>query len=353
VALIWNRKSILSENKKMLLSKIKIIFSNLAFFGGKNKGRNGYLKNVMDMHVLPANNSHQSGRYKQRKNRLAHFRQVLKGKKRPHREGYNGTSRKKLSIFKLTGLAAVSLSFLLLILVGGGQAILNNFSTLPFFKISEVIFSDTSTVSKEKLREASGIILHQTSLVGLNCAQVEASLNTVPWVAQAVVKRKWPSTVNISIVENVPVALLHSKKSNGAQLQYIDRKGVPFLQVGPGSDIDFPVITGLNEINEPAVREKALSEVLVFLDNVGGDNPYLPAQSVSEIHLNQNGEMVVYLVEYPFPIFFGNNNTSTKYTRLVHVLKALYKQQNGKESISQVEYIQMDYLNDKVLVAQK
>jgi cell division protein FtsQ len=337
----------------MLLSKIKNIFSNLAFFGRKNKGRNSYLKNEMDMHVLPANNSHQSGRYKQRKNRLAHFRRVLKVKKRPHREGYNGTAGKKLVNFKLAGLATVSLSLLLFIIVGGGQVILNNFGSLPFFKISEVIFSDTTTISKEKLREASGIILHQTSLVGLNCAQVEASLNTVPWVAQAVVKRKWPSTVKIAIVENVPVALLHSKKTNGPQLQYIDRKGVPFLQAGPGSDIDFPVITGLNEITEPTVREKALSEALVFLDNVGGDNPYLPAQSVSEIHLNQNGEMVVYLVEYPFPIFFGNNNTSTKYSRLVQVLKALYKQQNSKESISHVEYIQMDYLNDKVLVAQK
>jgi cell division protein FtsQ len=203
------------------------------------------------------------------------------------------------------------------------------------------------------LREASGITLHQTSLVGLNCAQVEASLNTVPWVAQAEVQRKWPSTIKISIVENEPVALLHSKKKNGDQLQYINKKGVPFLQVGPGFDIDFPVITGLNEIKETRVREKALAEALVFLDNVGGDNPYLPAQSVSEIHLNQNGEMVVYLVEYPFPIFFGNDNTSTKYARLVQVLKALYKQQKGKESISQIEYIQMDYLNDKVLVAQK
>jgi hypothetical protein len=38
---------------------------------------------------------------------------------------------------------------------------------------------------------------------------------------------------------------------------------------------------------------------------------------------------------------------------LVQVLKALYKKQKGKESISQVEYIQMDYLDDKVLVAQK
>lgn len=337
----------------MLLSKFRNLFSNLRFWGGKNKSKNSYLKNEMDMHVLPASNSHQSGRYRQRKNRLAHFRQVLKVKNSPYCDGYNRAVSKKSSVLKLTGLAVVPLSFLLFIFIGGGQAILNNFGSLPFFRVSEIIFSETKTISKEKLREASGIILHQTSLVGLNCAQVEASLKTLPWVAQAEVKRKWPSIIIISVTENVPVALLHSKNTNGAQLEYIDEKGVPFLQVGPGADIDFPVITGLNEIKEPGMRKKALSEALVFLDNVDGDNPYLPAQSVSEIHLSQDGEMVVYLVESPFPIFFGNDNTSTKYARLVQVLKALYKQQKGKESISQIEYIQMDYLNDKVLVAQK
>lgn len=229
---------------------------------------------------------------------------------------------------------------------------LSNIQSLPFFKVSQVVFSGNSTISEGKLREASRIIPHQTSLIGLDCDQVEAWLGTVPWVARAVVKKNWPSTVEISIVENVPVALLHSEKEKGTQLQYIDRQGMPFLQVMPGADIDFPVITGLTEIDEPIVRKKALAEVLLFLKNINGNDPYLPAQSVSEIHVNRDGEMVVYLVDYPFPIFFGNSNTGTKYSRLVQVLKALYRKQKGRESIAQIEYIQMDYLKDKVLVAQ-
>ena len=125
-----------------------------------------------------------------------------------------------------------------------------------------------------------------------------------------------------------------------------------FLPVEPGDDIDFPVITGWSDIKNTEIKEQALSEVLIFLRKLRVNNPHLPAQSVSEIHVNQSGEMVVYLVEYPFPIFFGNGNTKTKYARLVQVLKALYKKKRGKELISRVEYIQMNYLNDKVLVAQ-
>lgn len=337
---------------KMLLAKIKKIFSILA---GKKKRGNGYLQSDIDLSPLPGQSSRQSGQYTPQKKRLARFRQVLTAKKRtnPSHEGYTtGTAAKRKLIFKMAGLATVTASLLFFIFVGGWQIILKNLEKVPFFQVSGVVFSGKETIAEGKLREASGIIVHKTSLIGLDCRRVEASLLTVPWVARAEVKRNWPSTVEIAIVENVPVALLHSKSLQGAQLQYIDQKGVPFLQVKPGADIDFPVITGLTEIADPLTREKALAEVLVFLKKINGNNPYLPAQSVSEVHLNRDGEMVVYLVETPFPIYFGSSDTDKKYSRLVQVLKVLYKNQKGKGSISQIKYIQMEYLQDKVLVAE-
>lgn len=332
----------------MIGSKIKYLIS---FFKRKESGSK-YSQSALQLHALPGQNRHQSGQYKQRKKIFSRFWQSLTTKKRVHHVQYNGPVRSKKFVFKVAGLAIISFTVLCFVLVGGWQIMINNIESLPFFQVSGIVFSGNDTIAKEKLREASGITLHQTSLIGLNCAQVEAGLMTVPWVARAVVEKNWPSTVEISIVENVPVALMHSNKSNEPQLQYVDRKGVPFLRVRPGADIDFPVITGFSEIDDPVIREKALAEVLVFLKKVNGNNPYLPAQSVSEIHIDRDGEMVVYLVEYPFPIFFGTSNTSQKYSRLVQVLKTLYKTEKGKGSISQIEYIQMDYLQDKVLVAQ-
>ncbi len=337
----------------MLLSKIKNIFSSFSPFRGKKRCGNSYLTSQMNSASLPGHSRYHSGQYTQRKNRLARFRQLLTAEKRARQNGYQGTVQGKKINFKIAGLAMVTVSLLIFFLAGGGQMIVSEIRSLPFFDVSEILTFGNTTISKEQLKQASGIIEHQTSLIDLDCAQVAAAISTIPWVAQAKVKRNWPSTIEISIVENVPVALLHSKKPSGSQLQYIDREGMPFLQVKPGADIDFPVITGLSEINEPTVRKRALAEALVFLENVKRNNPYLPAQSVSEIHFDLDGEMVVHLVEYPFPIFFGeSDDTSKKYNRLVQVLKALYKKQNGKGSISQIEYIQMDYLNDKVLVAQ-
>ena len=217
----------------------------------------------MHHHALPGQSSHDNSQYTQRKNLLTSFRQLLVARKRAKYYGYKGVGSSRKLLFKVMGLATVSFSLLLFLLIGGGRIILNNFESLPFYQVSEIVFSGLDIVSEENLRDASGIILHQTSLIGLNCSRVVEQLISVPWVSRAEVTRNWPSTVEISIVEYVPVALLHSKKSNGAQLQYIDKKGLPFLKVRPGSDIDFPIITGLTEINEPSLRGKALAEVLL------------------------------------------------------------------------------------------
>jgi cell division protein FtsQ len=174
----------------------------------------------------------------------------------------------------------------------------------------------------------------------------------MPWVARATVKRSWPAKILIAIEENAPIALLHLPSAEGMQLQYLDANGIAFSSVNPGADIDFPVVTGLTEITDPQLKEKVLAEILTFLRKVQGNDPHLPAHSVSELHATKSGELVVYLVEYPFPIFFGNGNTKVKYSRLIQVLRTLYKKQNGKELLSQIEYIQMDYLNDKVLVVE-
>ena len=330
----------------MTISLLKIIKNVHVHLKRKKKIGGGYLKSDLPRHSLPGQSGYSPGR----KSRMAKLQQLFSVKKRANYNNYSRPVNRRKLVYKAAGLVVAMLTLLVCVVVGVRHLLPDNFEKLPFFQVSAITYSGNKTISNEKLRAASKIILHQTSLIGLNCTKVEAGLMTVPWVARAEVKKNWPSTVEISIVENVPVALVHSDGLEG-ELQYIDKMGAPFLTVKPGSDIDFPVITGLAEINEPVVQKNALTEALIFLEKINGNNPQLPAESVSEIHLNRDGEMVVYLVEYPFPIFFGNRDTSKKYYRLVQVLKTLYKQK-GKGSISKIEYIQMDYLDDKVLVAQ-
>jgi len=285
--------------------------------------------------------------------KLSWLRRLRLKKKQVKPERYSSHRRQpnKVLVRCLAAVLVLAVIGSLFSLIGSGY-LASQLQHISLFKVSEVTFSGNSMVSDEKLREMSGIVIHQTSLIGLDKAAITKDLRRLPWIAEAYVRRNFPSTIAIRVSENVPVALVHDGYGDDSELSYIDCQGNRFSSVHPGSDLDYPVVTGLYDIESAEVQRQALADVLVFLKKIQNNDPHLPAASLSEIHLTKQGEMVVYLVEYPFPIFFGNGNTKSKYSRLVEVLKTLYRKHNGKELISEIEYIRMDYMQDKVLVAQ-
>ncbi len=329
----------------MLLTKFKNFFAT-AF----RRKKPGYASFSSDLHIRGA--AAETGQNKSRLDFLAKIRRKIQGKKREYQKEYSRPVRKKPVYVKLVILLLVIMVVPLGWMYGGGEKVRQGLHSISLFKVTKIEIAGCTAVNKEKILDASAIALHQTSLLTLDTSQIASHIAAVPWVAQVDVKRSWPAKVQITIEENAPVALLHSANAEGSQLQYIDAKGIAFTSVTPGAEIDFPVVTGLMELPDQQLKEKALAEILIFLRKVRGNDPHLPAQSVSELHVTSSGEMVVYLVEYPFPIFFGNGNTKEKYSRLIQVLRTLYKKPNGKELLSQIKYIQMNYLNDKVLVVE-
>jgi cell division protein FtsQ len=224
---------------------------------------------------------------------------------------------------------------------------------IAFFQLHEVVFTGCRVTTGEALRNRAGLVLYQTNLLRLDTGEVEKGIAGDPWVNAVKVERDWPSRLIVTITEHVPLALVGDQGDKKSGLSYIDRSGAVFMAVEAGHDVDFPVITGLSRISSEKQRQEVLADIFGFLRQTEKNNPNLPTQAVSEVHVNDDGELVIFLVEYPFPIFFGRGRVETKYNRLVKVLEVLYKKHENKMQISQVEYIRMDYLNDKVLVAQR
>lgn len=332
------------------MMKIRSVFRKIAepFFKKKKPG-SGYHSAEFSLRDVPDGQGFNPQKRRGKLSRLKHF---FREKKRKKNENY-GRPVERGRLLRRCVLFVLLVSTVGLFLNSGGKIkIEKGLDSISFFQVSDVNFSGCAVTSGEKLREQAGIVLHQTNMMGLDSAQIKHDLEKNPWVASAIVKRDWPSTIEIKIQEHIPVALLHSASSEFDQLYYIDKKGTSFMPVPVGANLDFPVITGLADIETPELKGKALDEILLFLRKVGRNDPHLPVQSVSEVHVNSDGELVLYLVEYPFPIFFGNGNTKEKYLKLIRVLRVLYKKESGEEIISSVEYIRMDYFNDKVLVAQ-
>lgn len=253
---------------------------------------------------------------------------------------------------KFIGVLAIVCLIGLFLLADVWGHIKSGVASIRIFQVNTIVVEGNRTVPTEKLRNATGVIPYRTSLLQIDVMELEHRLSAVPLVSAAKVTKNYPSTLEISIVENVPIALLHREGKKEGGLFYLTKEGHPFMRVPPGGEVDFPVITGLFSISDKNVRQRAMHEALVFLKRTGRNDPHLPLQSVSEINVTGKGELIIYLVEYPFPIFFGTGDTSEKYKKLVRVLRSLYKRKKGEEPIERVEYILMDYMQDKVLVAQ-
>ncbi|MCK5070806.1 MAG: FtsQ-type POTRA domain-containing protein, partial [Desulfocapsa sp.] len=219
---------------------------------------------------------------------------------------------------------------------------------LLYFRIHEIEFSGCAVTNQKTLRKYANIS-YELNMLTLQPKVIEERLKQHPWIEQATIRRIWPDGLVVSIKEYRPRALV--VVGDEESFQYLDRKGVLFATVEAGQDLDFPVITGLDVFKTEDEKKELLASANMFLRLAGENNPNLPAQNISEIHFTSEGELILYLVERPFPIYFGKGAMRRKFSQLHRVLKVLYKKKKGKAIIEDVAYIRMDYQEDKVLVA--
>lgn len=211
-----------------------------------------------------------------------------------------------------------------------------------FFQVTSLKIEGCRRTSKNLIFDLSGIDIH-ANLLEVNVKKVESRIREHEWVESVKVDRQWPNRLLIEINERVPVAIVSLPEG----LYYLDRKGTAFAQVLPPEDMDYPVITGVSsDWRKENGRVPALAEALRFIHYAGRGSTMLPKQNISEIHLTEKGEAILFLVDRPFPIYLGSGETKTRYYRLARVLYRLYK----RKEFSNIAYIRMDYMHNKVLV---
>ncbi len=220
------------------------------------------------------------------------------------------------------------------------------------FRIHEVKISGCVITSPNELRKFADIS-YELNMLTLDPGRIKRKLLEHPWIAKAALRRIWPDRLAVTVTEYHPVAIVSGGAGEEDGLRYMDSKGTIFARVRPGQDLDFPVITGLDSVAAEVDRKEMLAAVSQFLRLASRNNPNLPAQNVSEINIDQDGGLILYLVEQPFPIIFGKGEVRRKFTQLREVLEELYRKKRGKAMIENVAYIRMDYQENKVLVAKK
>ena len=221
---------------------------------------------------------------------------------------------------------------------------------IDYFRITEIRVEGSTNSTPEEIRAASGVTV-STSLLSVDERQITENVRKESlWVDQISVARQWPDTLILKVREYKPHALIALGEEERAELYYLDSKGNAFIKTARDMDLDFPVITGLEGEVDLEDVSSDLQGPLDLLRLAGTNNPNLPVQSISELHVDDKEGLVLYLVEHPFPIFFGDGDIRKKYLRLRKVLEMLYKPRRTGMDIGRVAYIKMDYLKDKVIV---
>lgn len=221
---------------------------------------------------------------------------------------------------------------------------------LDYFRITEIRIEGCANSDRDKIRAASGVKV-STSLFSVDEEIITENVRKESlWVDQINVERHWPDTLILQVREFKPYALIAVGEEERGQLYYLDRKGNTFVKTAYGMDLDYPVITGLEHAEDLENVPSELEAPLDLLRLAGSNNPNLPVQSISELHVDAEEGLILHLVEHPFPIFFGEGDIRRKYVRLRKVLEMLYKPRRTGMDIGRVAYIKMDYLKDKVIV---
>jgi len=212
----------------------------------------------------------------------------------------------------------------------------------PAFYAANIVVDGCGRLDKNAVLGLGGIDIHK-NLLALDPDEVERKIKHHAWVEQAEVKRELPDRLTIVVKERKPVALINLTDG----LNYLDGNGVAFAKVSAKDDFDYPIISGLEKKEKDGLaKSTALAEALLFIRYASLGDSVLPKQNISEVHLDRDENLIVFLVNRPFPLYLGKGMIRTKYQRLARVLHKLY----NKNDFAATAYIKMDYADNKVLV---
>ncbi len=116
--------------------------------------------------------------------------------------------------------------------------------TSPRFAITAIHLTGNERATEGELLKLSGLATGQ-NLVSLDVAAAERALLAHPWVKSAHLKRRLPSTLEVTVSEHVPSALVSL-----GDLYLVDADGVPFKKVAVSdaqkTPVDLPLLSGVD-----------------------------------------------------------------------------------------------------------
>jgi cell division septal protein FtsQ len=152
------------------------------------------------------------------------------------------------------------------------------------------------------------------------------------FISDASVSRNVPDGIVITVVERTPIVMLLQD-----QLFYVDADGVVLPLTKSEQVFDLPVLSGVfPDAGEGAGKRLTSSDMrealsILTVARAIGDDAY---RCLSEVHLQGDGEFVLYTSEYGVPVQFGRGDVIPKMVKFDAFWNAVVGQRGAHDLLS-------------------
>jgi cell division septal protein FtsQ len=253
----------------------------------------------------------------------------LKRQKKPI--NYRGLFKK---VARLAG-GCIALSLICIV----GYEVYGVVVSTTFLRLERIDVTPLKRLTREDVIVQTGV-KPGDAMFRLRLRRIGEQLAKNPWVDKVKVRRLFPHTLAIEIVEREPVAVV-----NMGYLYYLDTRGEIFKPLTEGDLLDYPVLTGIEEEEmekDPVGAKEALKTAVGLIDLLKRGTDF-KLDDISEIHYDKGYGFTLFTAQRGVPIKLGNDGHAEKLSRLVRIYGELRAQLPG------IEYIDLNY-SDKIIV---
>lgn len=174
-------------------------------------------------------------------------------------------------------------------------------TTSPRFEVRALLFEPTEHIDDETLRGLMALP-PGTNILSLDLEAIAGRVVDHPWVSQASVVRVLPDTLDVSVTEYVPRAVLMASHP-----VLVDETGHPFKRLEEGERGRLPLITGVDEVMMMTNADEADSRMDRALEALSGwESKRRPR--LGEIHVGSAGEVTLYTAEVGTQLLLGRGD---------------------------------------------
>lgn len=182
-------------------------------------------------------------------------------------------------------------------------------TTSPRFEVRGLLYEPTPHVDDARLRELLSLS-RGTNILSLDLDALAAAVVAEPWVARASVVRVLPDSLQVTVEEHEPAAVLLV----AGRLLLIDAEGLPFKTMEAGERERLPVLTGFDDATLLQRPQQLQEQVTVAL---GALSAYRAKQRprLSEINVGPTGELTLYTAELGTQLRMGRGEVEPALAR--------------------------------------